>query len=31
MSDILLERVSLPQGRRLPGGLLASADALPDG
>jgi hypothetical protein len=31
MTDILLERVALPQGRRLRGGLLDTADALPEG
>lgn len=31
MSDILLERVELSQGRRLRGGLLASAEDLPEG
>lgn len=31
MSDILLERVALPQGRRLRGGLLDSAETLPEG
>jgi hypothetical protein len=31
MSDILLERTSLPQGRRLRGGLLDSAETLPEG
>lgn len=31
MSDILLERVQLPQGRRLRGGILDSAETLPEG
>lgn len=31
MSDILLERVTLPQGRRLRGGILDSAETLPGG
>ena len=31
MSDALLERVALPQGRRLRGGILDKADALPEG
>ncbi len=31
MSDTLLERVALPQGRRLRGGILDMADALPNG
>jgi len=31
MTDILLERVALPQGRRLRGGLLDSAETLPEG
>jgi len=31
MSDVLLERITLPQGRRLRGGILDSALALPEG
>lgn len=31
MPDLLLERVELPQGRRLRGGLLANAETLPSG
>lgn len=31
MTDLLLERVALPQGRRLRGGLLDSAEPLPEG